>query len=1181
MKQLETSEDIENAFEIKSIYLHKSTKVSGPEIFKNNTGFIDMRLPFSHQNDIFLDKGMHLLFELPEQFKMKSEGKGEMAFAPNIWKINIKSEKRDEDWIVISDYILEEDILGTPFIHERKLIQIGKKIKYEELENLDGVYNKIGLTSIGWGTLSFDNYYPNCKDVFGFHDLNIIEKETIEYSIKGWYLKESTFNKVSSLVNNNNDCLVSGTLTVKMEDEIKQQYKSPSFNLSIGNSLEEAFTSLCLQNDQFNVKKIIEEEQFEAALNYSDIYDQKLDIISRLRHYQHDKQFLRKTSFTKWVINQSERQFENVDLNISQRKLDVLEVNLDEKLNKLAQIQYDYLKNKINDNIGNLIQEIKALEAEINKQRNEIIEKVNYITSKNIDSDVDKINHVDQISDVEFNISKNPCCLIEIDKENENSLGEVHKVEWEAEFIPHDTDNIDEIYELNEQYTDLIIKNNSDKIYNQFGERKKFYGNSYLTDTVRLLVDTIDKNIEEEYFKNLSDKIKSNFNKYKNKGTEQNEDRDKKLYEFHLEDFNQIVNGYKHTIAPFVSIFKDKELNSSAQIIEKYKDKLYVFTENEYVNANKLRNSAFRINRLRFINQFGIQREISPKYIYTPPKQSVEYLPKWIEMSPRILNPLGLKLDFKKYESEFEDGTPVLGWIIPVYINQHIEFFDADGYHIGFLDENSEWRHSPFDLDNSKELTNLNKDLIKIIDWFKSSCEKNSDFKENFIKEVQYTFEHIKPESYQDPSLIETIATTPIAITRTSIELLTIGQFNIETQKIPLLLGDLNQYNDGLIGYWHINDDEIKKETFFINNERFEKIDTNIITYIQTIYDSISKNKENALKILKDEVVNKDNFLKLLVRIDKKSDIEENIKQFKDYIAKLNSIQDIRINKIKSFLKYEIIENIARFEKEFRYDKEDKKGIKDILDVLKDKYLGNGKIGVLNKHHLYKQYFKKAEYFIKQLKEIDVIIPSTLHNNFPLQFKLNDVDSELALENNSSLELYTLLAPKSKLFVKTGLIPEKSISIPYNSIKNALNRIELTLLTAPIITPKEQMEISLLTDERYKWSWVNLENNEDKSSKQIKRITQDLALNMSKLNENEIKGMERYLQKDTFFPDQPEIRYFNMEKWEELSLDEAALKILNDKKKAILKIDPFNTKNASIPQLVLKEGWLSIKSTNN
>ncbi|WP_435525614.1 hypothetical protein [Chryseobacterium indoltheticum] len=84
--------------------------------------------------------------------------------------------------------------------------------------------------------------------------------------------------------------------------------------------------------------------------------------------------------------------------------------------------------------------------------------------------------------------------------------------------------------------------------------------------------------------------------------------------------------------------------------------------------------------------------------------------------------------------------------------------------------------------------------------------------------------EHISPEDYANPSLLETISSVPIAITLVNINLFTKGEslydinysenISINTYdnqrkydkvKIPMSIGDLNQYNDGVLAYWHYN----------------------------------------------------------------------------------------------------------------------------------------------------------------------------------------------------------------------------------------------------------------------------------------------------------------------------------------------------------------------------------------
>ncbi len=60
----------------------------------------------------------------------------------------------------------------------------------DELPPTPGASRKsIGLTAIGYGTLSFAAFYPNCYSVFGFHDPDITSPPDgkLEYHVVGWH----------------------------------------------------------------------------------------------------------------------------------------------------------------------------------------------------------------------------------------------------------------------------------------------------------------------------------------------------------------------------------------------------------------------------------------------------------------------------------------------------------------------------------------------------------------------------------------------------------------------------------------------------------------------------------------------------------------------------------------------------------------------------------------------------------------------------------------------------------------------------------------------------------------------------------------------------------------------------------------------------------------------------------
>src|SRR5690606_20502077 len=188
-------------------------------------------------------------------------------------------------------------------------------------------------------------------------------------------------------------------------------------------------------------------------------------------------------------------------------------------------------------------------------------------------------------------------------------------------------------------------------------------------------------------------------------------------------------------------------------------------------------------------------------------------------------------------------------------------------------------------------------------------------------------------------------------------------------------------------------------------------------------------------------------------------------------------------------------------------------------------------------------------------------------------------------------------------FVKSGILPIKELKLPYDKIKNALRQIELTLLTAPILTPKDQLQLSLLKDKRYEWSWLEVskaEKGKALSAENLpvkERITQNRALNLDRLPDATLKSKlleSVFLYRAPFYPKE-EIYFLNEEKIDEFEqlLAQAresnqggiepstleAYQLLMSQRHAFLQIEDFNVSNADIPGLMLREGWLSIKST--
>lgn len=1143
--------------------------------------------PFSYDNGIYLDKGVHIHFVLPSYFK-KFDDTGSLPKAPNRWYI--KRERDGEEWIVESDYIWNVNDpklnkYGTcTYVEEAgddfRFKYIGRKYKLEEWitkGNAEDHYLN-NLSALGWGSFSFDIHYPNCRSVFGFYDEKGTENDT--YSVIGWV--ESYGQNIL------NEYIVAGKFQLKPNAVNENE---ESFDIAIANTLPETLSALIINTNNPAISKQDlqkQEEQIASMINFDELKDLSLDWISRLRNKQHEQQFNKTSGTTKYVLNivpvDDEDSIQEYDFDINLldfelsksvadqygnireqlnalnesplsgelilsiwEKINLTELitisfneSLEDELDALNRILNNYELdtfrlhtkieslylhwstylsalflnknkniNKLKDDLKLLISQINILKEKLKKAETNVTnlqrlfsEKISNYYKKYCDYAVIKFLIKAQYSDdavdqkelqtllnqryktkialakksrtdyynalppsiiissqkknTVFNLFANPSVpqstnsITSFDSKKKESYKTVldtisdfqevgvnhwhtYKVEWESLFLPKKEGHylagdkkfnenfLQDSYTLDELNADLIKGYGLNDIA-YMPNPNVYYGHSFVSNTVQEYVkEKLEKNlthIDEADNAPLIEQMKDFLQTLE----------DTALFELTLSDFNNLMlqrsNGL--SVLPLIpNGFKDhKKLAKSIEsLCKEYLNNLNLLTPNRLSIFNPFRNGAFKMSRLRIIDSFGRDKIIEPQKIITTHVQKIENKENWVALPPRYLQSAAMSTRFHRTVTN-KRKSPVIGWMVPVYLNQRLEFFDAHGKHLGAIDTENQWESSPFDISIAQENTEYksvvkNPHLRRIIHWIiEKICKAKK--KDDFIKELQKAMEHTSPEDYTNPSLLETISTLPIAITLVNINLFTKGEslydinysenISINTYdnqrkydkvKIPMSIGDLNQYNDGVLAYWHYN--------------------------------------------LKQEDENADEKLGLKY-------LESKIYFNNDVIKKI----DNHPYSINDFLK------------ENPFDGNEK------WSEIKGKLMTG----------------------------------STIH------YKAQDKESYLALnETLNACQRYVLMHPKGNLHIKTGILPEKRIKLPYSKIKNALKRIELTLLTTPILTPKENLQLSLVKDNRYEWSWVELEKKNKKEPLSAtnppvkKRITQNLAIDF-----NKDFGIETYLQ---------------------------------------------------------------------
>lgn len=158
-----------------------------------------------------LRPGMHLHWALPDALTHgATQADGTLAFppAPNRWLVvrcarNAGGERRSRGWVVESDYIDRDAKAATisiPFRAEKESQYyrfVGRAVALEQWRESMAADRSFQaatgrpLTAAGYGDATFAAYYPNCRNIFGFHDdLDDVEAGagvTVGYVVVGWF----------------------------------------------------------------------------------------------------------------------------------------------------------------------------------------------------------------------------------------------------------------------------------------------------------------------------------------------------------------------------------------------------------------------------------------------------------------------------------------------------------------------------------------------------------------------------------------------------------------------------------------------------------------------------------------------------------------------------------------------------------------------------------------------------------------------------------------------------------------------------------------------------------------------------------------------------------------------------------------------------------------------------------
>ena len=293
-----------------------------------------------------------------------------------------------------------------------------------------------------------------------------------------------------------------------------------------------------------------------------------------------------------------------------------------------------------------------------------------------------------------------------------------------------------------------------------------------------------------------------------------------------------------------------------------------------------IRTGELRIIDLQLVDTFGQVRNLDwrvagEEYVITPETMKT-HEDNRIALPPRLAQPLRINFrwlsaiaEAQEEMSELPETNPICGWIIPNNLNGSLIIYSSAGKALGSINTNAEWDYAPGKNDIDPEDI-PNQHLAKVVNHI---LDLGQTFLDPFLICLNNALENIDPESFAQNQSMALLVGRPIAVVRASVDLQVQGLaainqdwhiFRQEMQRMcpldqrdtdnftevefPIRIGEYQQLNDGVIGYWKEVEDEESDTSYQYEHNIFyaQQSDSSESQYIETQYVDPSNNPDGA-----------------------------------------------------------------------------------------------------------------------------------------------------------------------------------------------------------------------------------------------------------------------------------------------------------------------------------------------
>ncbi len=283
---------------------------------------------------------------------------------------------------------------------------------------------------------------------------------------------------------------------------------------------------------------------------------------------------------------------------------------------------------------------------------------------------------------------------------------------------------------------------------------------------------------------------------------------------------------------------------------------------------NPIRSGVMKILNLRLIDSFGRTIDFDAPPIVTSETLNLNGEPAAVHLKPRLTQPARLNFRFLSAAAGEQEmnahpaSSPVCGWLLANNLDRSLMVYDQDGEAVGALTMNAAnpWRPAPDAVTttfiDSIGNIHLRRVVRYLFDRQKEDLDTNetadNSFLHHFINALDQAQETIDPENFAEHQDLAILMGKPVAVVRAKLDVelenppatdQSWTQLTHELQghgrssdaftavKIPIRLGEYQQLNDGLVGYWLETADGQLGEDYF-SSETGDNPDPHIRSYV-------------------------------------------------------------------------------------------------------------------------------------------------------------------------------------------------------------------------------------------------------------------------------------------------------------------------------------------------------------